>query len=255
MKNKEETAVAVTNQFTSVAELKELWNDFLADTQGLDLKPDRIKIPAGGVTVFELESDDEGGTENVKDIVGVISYQHPSFSYYKDPYSGGNNPPDCCSFDGVNGTGNPGGTCANCPYNQFGSGEGQAKACKNRRMIYIVREGELLPIMLNLPTGSLKEFSKYVKRQLTKRRKLNQIVTKISLKKATSSSGIAYSQAVFTFVRELNSEELESMKAYTELVKSFSMTLTTESLAGEVNEDAGPMVDPETGEIITPLGQ
>ena len=50
------------------------------------------------------------------------------------------------SFDGVTGIGNPGGNCQNCPYNKFGSGEGQSKLCKNKRMLYMLREGELFPI-------------------------------------------------------------------------------------------------------------
>ena len=50
---------------------------------------------------------------------------------------GGSNPPDCGSFDGITGTGTPGGICKNCPFNQFGSGEGKSKACKNRRMLYL----------------------------------------------------------------------------------------------------------------------
>ena len=139
----------------------------------------------------------------------------------------------------MNGTGDPGGACATCPLNQFGSGEGQSKACKNRRMIYVLMEGELFPMVLSLPTGSLKEFTKYLKRQLSKGRKLNQIVTKISLKKATNSSGIAFSQAVFTFDRVLNE------------VKNYAANLTMSALA-EGNDDA-PFVDAETGEVIEPL--
>jgi hypothetical protein len=38
-------------------------------------------------------------------------------------------------------------------------------------MIYILMENELFPMVLSLPTGSLKEFTKYVKRQLSKGRK------------------------------------------------------------------------------------
>ena len=57
-------------------------------------------------------------------------------------------------------------------------------------MLYILREGELFPVALSLPTGSLKTFTNYVKRQLPKGRKISQIVTKISLTEATSAPGI-----------------------------------------------------------------
>ena len=150
------------------------------------------------------------------------------------------------AFDGVTSNGNPGGSCATCPYNQFGSGEGQSKACKNRRMIYILMEGELFPKVLSMPTGSLKEFTQYLKRQLSKGRKLNQIVTKISPKKANSGSGIAFSQAVFTFDRVLNTEEKAAMAKMTESVKAYAANLTTADFAGA--DDDVPFVDAETVE-------
>jgi hypothetical protein len=247
--NNEQTALTAGG-FAALANVGAL-NDATEDLAGLDLTFDRIKIPAGGSTAFEIPDGDSEEVNMVKEIVGVILLHHPAYAYYKDKYTGGSNPPDCGSFDGVNGTGDPGGACATCPLNQFGSGEGQSKACKNRRMIYVLMEGELFPMVLSLPTGSLKEFTKYLKRQLSKGRKLNQIVTKISLKKATNSSGIAFSQAVFTFDRVLNEEEKAAIVVMTESVKNYAANLTMSALA-EGNDDA-PFVDAETGEVIEPL--
>ena len=68
----------------------------------------------------------------------------------------------------MTGEGDPGGACAKCRYNQFGSGESGGKACKNRRRIYILREGEVFPVLLSLPTGSLKEFTRYIQRLLSR---------------------------------------------------------------------------------------
>ena len=178
--NIEQTALT-QGGFAALANADAL-NNAAEDLAGLDLTFDRIKIPAGGSTAFEIPDGDSEEVNMVKEIVGVILLHHPAYAYYKDKYTGGSNPPDCGSFDGVNGTGTPGGACATCPLNQFGSGGGQSKACKNRRMLYVLMEGELFPMVLSLPTGSLKEFTKYLKRQLSKGRKLNQIVTKISLK-------------------------------------------------------------------------
>lgn len=182
----------------------------------------------------------------------VILYNHPAFAYYTDKYQGGNNPPDCGSFDGVTGLGNPGGNCKTCPYNQYGSGEGQAKACKNRRMLYILREGEVFPMMLNLPTGSLREFTNYMKRLLTKGRRINQVVTKISIRKANSKAGIDFSQAQFSMERMLTGEERQVIEQMTEMVKGYAMNLGTAAL---VTDEDNPFtnVDPETGEIVEPL--
>lgn len=250
---KNSTEVAITRGFAALEGLDILQEALADDCQGLDFSFDRIKIPAGGTTAFEIPGDDEDDTQMAKDITGVILFNHPAYAYYTEKYTGGSNPPDCGSFDGVTGTGNPGGACATCPYNQFGSGEGQSKACKNRRLIYILQEEELFPMVLSLPTGSLKEFTKYVKRQLSKGRKLNQVVTKISLKKATSNSGIAFSQAVFSFVRSLDDTEKTAMVTMTEQVKSYAANLTTAALA-EVTQDES-MVDHETGVIIEPLSE
>ena len=218
------TEIAVNEGFAVLANQNVLNEALADDCQGLEFSFDRVKLPAGGGTAFEIPSA-EG-----------------------DKYTGGNNPPDCGSFDGVNGIGNPGGDCQNCPYNKFGSGDGQSKLCKNKRMLYILREGELFPITISLPTGSLKSFTNYVKSQLSRGRKLNQVVTKITLKKATNASGIAFSQAVFGFVRILSAEERAAVAGVTDTVKAYAANLTPTSLI-----DDEPLVDPETGEIIEPL--
>ncbi len=246
----EETTAVVTGGFAMLANAGAL-GSVSEDLAGLELTFDRIKIPAGGSTAFEIPDGDGDDTTMVKDITGVILLHHPAYAYYTEKYAGGSNPPDCGSFDGVAGVGNPGGSCSKCMYNQFGSGDGQSKACKNRRMIYILMEGEIFPMVLSLPTGSLKEFTKYLKRQLSKGRKLNQIVTKISLKKATSGSGIAFSQAVFAFDRVLRPEEKTAITAVTESVKAYAANLTSADFVA-VEEDV-PFVDAPTGEVMEPL--
>ena len=172
-----ELAVATTG-FTALAN-NNLFEEAMADEYaGLEFSIDRVKLPAGGGTAFEVPAEDGEDTEMVKDITGVILYNHPAFAYYASAFAGGHAAPDCSSIDGVTGVGTPGGDCRTCPYNKFGSGDGQSKLCKNKRMLYILREGELFPVALSLPTGSLKTFTNYVKRQLTKGRKISQIVTK-----------------------------------------------------------------------------
>lgn len=223
--------------------------EFADEFAGLDFRMDKIKIPAGGMTAFEIPDEDtDGDTKMVRSIEGVILYNHPINAYYRDKYTGGNNPPDCGSFDGKMGVGDPGGLCADCPYNQFGSAEGDSKgkACKNRRMLYILREGELFPQQLSVPTGSLTEYTRYAKRQLSKGRKLSNVVTKISLRKDTSSTGIDYSQAVFAFVRVLDAAEKAAVAKMTEQAKAYAACLNM----SQVTADNNPFVDETTGEVI-----
>lgn len=229
-------------------------NEAMAEElDGLDGSFERIKIPSAGSTVFEVPGENPNEPDAVKEFSAVILYHHPLFAYYKDKYTGGSNPPDCGSFDGVTGEGDPGGSCAKCPYNQFGSGENGSKACKNRRRIYVLREGEIFPLLLSLPTGSLKEFSRYIKRLLSKGKKSNSVVTRFSLKKAVNSGGIAYSQAQFAVDRNLTAEEYALINRLSEQVKAYSKHIgyevdnSAEATADDLN------IDPETGEVIEPL--
>jgi len=125
--------LTVNEGFAALANRDVLNEAMMEDCQGLEFFFDRVKLPAGGGTAFEIPSAEGEDSEMVKDITGIIVYNHPAYAYYQDKYTGGNNPPDCGSFDGVTGIGTPGGDCATCPYNRFGSGDGQSKLCKNKR--------------------------------------------------------------------------------------------------------------------------
>lgn len=249
-KTTETTELVAKGGYTALAEadMKDVMAD---DCQGLEFSFDRVKLPAGGGTAFEIPSSDGEDSEMVKEIKGVIVFNHPAFAYYVDKYTGGSNPPDCGSFDGIRGCGTPGGNCAECPYNKFGSGEGQSKACKNKRMLYILRENELFPIVLSLPTGSLKMFTNFVKSQLTRGRKLSDLVTRITLKKASNASGITFSQAVFAFERVLSESEKSAIAGVVESTKAYATRLNPVSIT-DLN-DSVAFVDSETGEVIEPL--
>ena len=117
--------------------------------------------------------------------------------------------------------------------------------------MFLLREGELFPLILSLPTGSMKEFSRYIKRLLSKGKKSNMVVTRFSLKKATNSSGIAYSQAQFRIDRPLAAEEQILINKLSEQVKGYSRRVGFD--VEEPAEMDAPFVDPETGEVVEPL--
>jgi hypothetical protein len=213
------------------------------ELNGLDIGFERVKIPSGGVITFEIPSENDE-PESVREFSAVILFHHPVLAYYMHKYTGGNNPPDCGSFDGVTGVGDPGGICKQCPLNQFGTGENGAKACKSRRRLYLLREGEIFPLLLSLPTGSLKAFTKYIKQQLSKGRKTNAVVTRFALKKATNAGGIAYSQAVFTLDRVLTSEECAGIEKISGQIKMYANSVSFDREA-MISEDDEPPVDPE----------
>ena len=74
-------------------------------------------------------------------------------------------------------------------------------------------------------------------------------MTKISLKKATSAAGIAYSQAVFTFERVLSTEEIAALSGVVESCKAYAANLSP----AELSDEDAPFVDAETGEILEAL--
>lgn len=247
MTNKNDTSLAAKdNGFLKLADFN--MSDAMAEElDGLYGGFERIKIPSAGSTVFEVPGENANEPDTVKEFSAVILYHHPLYAYYLNKYTGGSNPPDCGSFDGITGDGNPGGSCSKCPYNQFGSAENGSKACKNRRRIYVLREGEIFPLLLSLPTGSLKEFTRYIKRLLSKGLKSNAVVTRFSLKKAVNSGGIAYSQAQFTAERDLSADECALIGKLADQVKSYSKNIGFEA---DNTSDETIMVDAETGEVI-----
>nr|WP_242942279.1 hypothetical protein [Clostridium sp. USBA 49] len=105
-------------------------------------------------------------------------------------------------------------------------------------------------MILSLPTGSLKEFSRYIKRLLSKGKKSNSVVTRFSLKKATNSSGITYSQAQFAVDRDLTADEYALISNLSEQVKAFSTRVGHDT---EPASEEAINVDPESGEITEPL--
>ena len=213
--------------------------DFLEELSGLDNEFERIKIPAGGGTMFEFPSSNPDESDMVKDFSAVILYHHPMYVFYSSKFNGSNNPPDCLSIDGITGVGIPGGKCVNCPKNNFGSGENGSKACKNKHQMYLLRENEIFPMVLSLPTSSNREFSRYIKRLLSRGKKSDSVVTKFSLKKAVNKTGISYSQVQFSVARELENTEIELIKNYSEQVKSYAQS-----------NSSFKAVDIVTGEII-----
>jgi hypothetical protein len=67
----------------------------------------------------------------------------------------------------------------------------------------------------------------------------------------TSNTGVVYSQAVFTFDRVLSPEEYAPIKPFSEQVKAYASRIGFDADAA-IDDDV--IVDPDTGEIIEPLG-
>ena len=91
-------------------------------------------------------------------------------------------------------------------------GGGKGKACKNMRMLYILRSGESLPIQLALPPTSLKGYNDFVSAAfLSRKRGICAGVVQITLKKMTNGPH-DYSIAVFKKLYDFTGEQLAAVR-------------------------------------------
>ena len=207
----------------------------------------RVKMPSGGGIAFEVPGDDPENPDVQKEIKGIIVWHHKSNAYWASGNTDTDTPPDCASLDGISGQGDPGNSCALCPYNEFGSGEGgRGKACKNMERLYILCEDNILPYVLALSPTSLNAWRNYKTMCITKGKRVCDVVTSITLSKRENSAGQPYSVAVFKISGPLSPEMARAAYEYRQGVKAMVS-------AGHdtIQDVAVPFeADPATGEVV-----
>ena len=221
METKNELANVEKNELAA-GSIDSVLSDIAEEMDGLGgISFDTIKIPSGGGLAFEVPGEDPDNPDTVKELSGVIVLRHASNGYWPDPFGGDNKLPDCYSNDGKTGVVAATGevrSCETCPMNQFKE-DGSGKACKNMQNLYLVRDGEMLPVKLILPPTSIKNLRDYVaKRLLFRGKKLGQVVTAITLNKAVNKQGIKYAVAQFTKKRDLSPQEIAELEPLKALV-------------------------------------
>ena len=172
---------------------------------------------------------------------------HKSNGLWSKPFgSGDSKTPDCSSIDGVYGTVTETGEiveCASCPCNAFGSakgGEGRGKACKNMRRLYIMRRGDIFPMVLTLPPTALSAYDSYRTKVMLGRKKMANVMTRISLKSAQNKDGVAYSTPIFEAVGVLDGVEAAAMRAYSEALNSSAQRVgvTADDAPADMQQEA-----------------
>lgn len=239
-------------------------DELTEDMEGLQMSFRRVKIPAGGSLQFEVPSDDPDRPGYTDYLEGVILYNHASNAYWPEGSEfDDNTPPLCQAVFGNIGYGEPGGLCADCMLNQFGSvSKGNGKACKNMRVLYLLQSGEFMPIELSLPPTSIRPFNDFVSGAcLARKRAIFGSVVRIGLRRE-SSNGFTYSVATFRKVYDFTGEELAGVKAYATTFRNqakLSLEQRVESYKalaeGDVEVADGPIQLPDndahfTGDVI-----
>lgn len=173
---------------------------------------DVVKSPSGGATVFSVPG--LTGEEAEKELTGIIlDYTMPR-AYWDTPDPVEGTPPVCMSPNSM--ISQDGKSCVHCPYNDFGSkdGESNAKACKESVLLFLLRPNSILPTLVRVPVTSKLRFLKYTTRLINTMTPLNGVVTRITLEKATSRDGKPYALFNFEAVGILSAEEATGAKAY-----------------------------------------
>ena len=223
------------------------------DMDGLQLSFQRAKIPGGGVLQFELPGEDPENPDYVQTLEGVILFNHSANSYWPagSEYDD-NTPPQCQSVDGKVGYGDPGGICEACDYNKFGSDpNGGGKACKNMRVLYLLRSGEMMPIQLSLPPTSIRPYTTFVNSAfLLRGRRVCSGLVQIGLRKG-SSNGFTYSVATFKKLRDFEGEELAQVCAYADSFRD-QIKQTLSERASQNEAPAGDGVERVSASRVMP---
>jgi len=173
---------------------------------------DIVKSPSGGATVFSVPG--LTGDEAERELTGIILDFTTPRAYWDTPDPVEGTPPVCVSQNSI--ISHDGKACAHCPYNDFGSkdGDSNAKACKESVLLFLLRPNNIIPLLVRIPVTSKPRFLKYSTRLLSTLTPISSVVTKITLEKATSKAGKPYALFNFETVGALSPEEAAQAKVY-----------------------------------------
>ena len=150
------------------------------------------------------------------DLSGVILAHKTNRVYYPGAYKGGNELPQCSSVDGRTGIGNPGGECKPCEKNEFGSRKGDeaGKACAEKRMLYLLQEGHVIPIIVQVSAGSLKSFRSYLY-SMVNHGGIKRFITNLGIEEGQGSHG-SFDRITFERGQKLDDTSYKRIREYSD---------------------------------------
>lgn len=216
MAKKNNTALAVVEGFQIANRYEGIDPELLAELQDQadDLDPEsgisclQIKIPSGGGLAYEVQGEDEGDAEYMKNIDAVIVFTHRANGFWPEAFGSGddqNKAPVCSSMDGKAGLNTETGevtNCETCPLNQYGSATDQkgnaarGKACKNMRRLYMMMSGDPNLYLLTVPPTSIKEVNRQLAKIIAGGTPYTGLIVSLTLEKTQNANGVAYSKVV-----------------------------------------------------------
>jgi hypothetical protein len=246
---KPETGIVLANDYTIAQTDSSLLAEVLQENIGGSLSRfdfDTVKMPAGGGLQWTVPT--LTGEDQEDELTGIIVYWKEARAYWEQSFddSGGGTPPDCSSDDMFKGTGlfgadspsNPSGRCDSCAMSQWGSSEKSenGQACKQVRVLFMVRPDDMLPMAVVMPPTSIKPIKKYMLRLASKSVPYYGAVTSLGLERVKSNNGITYSKVVPTLVERVDPDMLDGLRNYS---NSIRQTLDSVVLDAVVLGDIG----------------
>lgn len=197
-------------------------SDILAnDLRGVEFRLNRIRPTYDyAARSFSIPIDGQEEEDVVETFEGVIALHHEVHEFHADPSSAYKKAPECFSYDGISGCGNPGGLCSTCPRRLYRHNYDKA-ICKSKRRLYIFRPGQSLPNELIIPGPSMQNFSLYLRDLIGKYQLPGRVVTRFRLKRHPNSAGIQISKVCFDMVRPLDNEELAYIQSTVPALEEF----------------------------------
>ena len=217
MSEKKNTALATMDSFAIADRYEGIDPELLAELQDemADLDPEsgitcrQIKVPSGGGIAYEVQGEEEGDAEPMKEIQGVIVFTHRLSGYWPGSFGSTKDAKDkipvCSSMDGKTGLRPETGEvmeCESCPFNQYGTGvdekgnPSRGKACKNMRRIYLMMDGDPNFYLLSVPPTSIKDVNKQLTKILASGTPYTGMIVSLTLERVQNSGGIFYSKVI-----------------------------------------------------------
>ncbi len=179
--------------------LSDVNSDVSEELEGVDITLPEIKVLHQAQTFRFPDGTKRDRFEGI--IINIAKYN----VYWEEDFAeGSGNPPDCSSPDGITpsdmSSNKQSSSCKLCSKNVFGS-KGRGKACQNRRNIYIVVKGEMLPHRLVLAPTGIKGLNSFISSNvLSKGLSKLQVLVEFSLSTAKNKDGVGYSDVAYNTV-------------------------------------------------------
>lgn len=195
---------------------------------------EKIKVPSGDVPVYVTE-DEIDGVNSIKEFEAAVCWFVDRRLWWEESMEdgGGGSPPNCVSTDLRTGVGQPGGDCAACPHNRFGSAPDESLPwCQERRQMFLLRtenKDTVFPSVLSIPPTSLKSVRRYMMSLAGRGLAYFAALHRFSLDTAKNAKGQTYATVKMSLGRRLEPGEVAALKGYAE-----TMTATFTAAADSV---------------------